>query len=125
MLAQNKPMDKIVLVTDSLKCTGQETEPFFANGEEMVFAGGLFRRKEDDVIAGSAITMIQGIENLVKFGFSLENAVRAASSNPAALMGYAKKGLISPGMDADIAVFDKDFTVLAAMTGGKVRYRII
>jgi N-acetylglucosamine-6-phosphate deacetylase len=123
LLAQNKPVDKIVLVTDSLKPTGQETGPFFANGEEMVFSNGLFRRMEDDVIAGSGLTMIQGVQNLVKFGFSPENAVRAASSNPASVMGYTKKGVIAPGMDADITVFDKDFTVLVTIVEGEIRYK--
>ena len=122
LLAQNKPMDKIVLVTDSLKCTDQETGPLFANGEEMVFSGGLFKRKEDNIIAGSGITMIKGVKNLVKFGFSLENAVRAASSNPAMVMGYSKKGRLVPGMDADIVVFDKDFNVQTTIVGGEIRY---
>ena len=123
LLAQNKPMDKIVMVTDSLKCTGQKTAPYFANGEEMEARDGLFKRKSDGVIAGSAITMIEGVQNMVKFGYSLEDAVRTASSNPASVMRYTKKGFIIPGMDADIAVFDKDFKVLAAMVGGKLLYK--
>ena len=123
LLIKNKPMDKIVLVTDSLKCTGQETGTLFANGEEMALRGGLFKRKEDDVIAGSAITMMQGVQNLVQFGFSLEDAVRAASSNPASVMRYAKKGFIVPGMDADITVFDKNYTPRITMVGGEIRYR--
>jgi len=120
LLARNKSGDKIVLVTDSLKCTGQETEPLFANGEEMVYSGGLFKRKTDGVIAGSALTMIHGVQNLVKFGFTLENAVRAASSNPAVVMGYTRKGIISPGMDADITVFDDNFNIRVTMVGGRV-----
>ena len=125
LLAQNKPAEKIVLITDSLKCTGQETGPFFANGEEMIFAGGVFRRKKDDVIAGSGITMLKGIQNLVQFGFSLENAVKTASSNPARVMRYAGKGILAEGMDADIAVFNKDFTLQAVIRGGKLQYRNI
>ena len=123
LLANNKPMNKIVIVTDSLKCTDQETGTLFANGEEMALRDGLFKRKEDDVIAGSAITMMKGVQNLVKAGFSLEDAVRAASSNPAAVMRYTKKGMIVPGMDADITVFDKNYTVLATIVGGEIRYR--
>ena len=122
LLLQNKAPDKIVLVTDSLKCTDQQAEPFFANGEEMVFVDGLFKRKADSVIAGSAITMIRGVQNMVKYGFSLENAVKAASTNPAAVMRYTKKGTIAPGKDADITVFDNNFTVLATMIEGKIRY---
>jgi N-acetylglucosamine-6-phosphate deacetylase len=125
LLQRTKPIDKIVLVTDGLKPTEQETGPFFANGEEVVYHDGLFHRKLDDVIAGSGLTMIRGVKNLVEFGFSLEDAVKTASSNPAAVMRYTRKGVIVPGMDADITVFNKDFTVLAAMVGGELRYRNI
>ncbi|MDR2701221.1 MAG: N-acetylglucosamine-6-phosphate deacetylase [Spirochaetaceae bacterium] len=122
LLARNKPIDKIVLVTDGLKPTGQETGPFYANGEEVVFHDGLFHRKTDDVIAGSGLTMIRGIQNLVHFGFSLEDAVKTAGFNPAQVMRYNHKGTIIPGMDADLTVFDGDFKVRAVLVEGRVKY---
>ena len=123
MLSLTRSIDKIVLITDSLKCTGQKTGPFFANGEEMNYSGGLFRRKKDDIIAGSGMTIMQGIQNLIKFGFTLEDAVRTASTNPARILHYQKKGLIAAGMDADITVFDKDFNIKVTIVGGEVRYK--
>jgi N-acetylglucosamine-6-phosphate deacetylase len=125
LLQRTKSIDKIVLVTDGLKPTAQEKGPFFANGEEVVFHDGLFHRKTDDVIAGSGLTMIQGVRNLVSFGFSLEDAVKTASSNPAAVMRYTRKGVIVPGMDADITVFDKDYRILATMVDGELRFTIL
>ncbi|MDR2048943.1 MAG: amidohydrolase family protein, partial [Treponema sp.] len=124
LLQRTKPIDKIVLITDGLRPTTQEEGPFFANGEEVVFHDGLFHRKMDDIIAGSGLTMIQGIRNLVDFGFSLEDAVKTASSNPATVMRYTRKGVIVPGMDADITVFDKDYRILAAMVGGELRFTV-
>ncbi|MDR2394892.1 MAG: N-acetylglucosamine-6-phosphate deacetylase [Treponema sp.] len=121
LLQRDKPLDKIVLVTDGLKPTEQREGPFFANGEEVVFHDGTFHRKQDDVIAGSALTMIQGIKNLVSFGFSLEDAVKAASFNPAHVMGYRRKGSIVPGRDADVTVFDRDFSVLLVIAGGIIK----
>jgi N-acetylglucosamine-6-phosphate deacetylase len=122
LLLRDKPIDKIVLVTDGLKPTEQEAGPFFANGEEVVFHDGAFHRAMDDVIAGSGLTMIRGVKNLVDFGFSLEDAVRTASSNPANVMRYRNKGSIIPGSDADIVVFDRGFKVLAVTVGGVVKY---
>ncbi|MDR1143677.1 MAG: N-acetylglucosamine-6-phosphate deacetylase [Spirochaetaceae bacterium] len=122
LLLRDKPIDKIVLITDGLKPTAQEKGPFYANGEEVVFHNGFFQRKMDDVIAGSGLTMIRGIENMVKFGFSLEDAVKAASSNPAQVMRYTHKGTIIPGMDADLTVFDKTFTIRAVLAGGEIKY---
>ena len=122
LLLRNKDIDKIVLITDSLKPTGQEQGPFYANGEEVVFHDGLFHRKKDDIIAGSGLTMIRGIKNLVNFGFSIEDAVKTASSNPALIMRYYRKGTIVPGKDADLTVFDKDYSVRAVLVEGEVKY---
>ncbi|MDR0601272.1 MAG: N-acetylglucosamine-6-phosphate deacetylase, partial [Treponema sp.] len=120
LLQRDKPIDKIVLVTDGLRPTEQAEGPFYANGEEVVFHDGLFHRKSDDVIAGSALTMIRGIKNLIGFGFSPEDAVKTASFNPAQVMRYNNQGAIVPGRFADLAVFDRNFTVKLVMTGGRI-----
>jgi N-acetylglucosamine-6-phosphate deacetylase len=125
LLLRDKPIDKIVLVTDGLKPTEQTEGPFFANHEEVVFHDGVFHRKSDDVIAGSGLTMIRGVKNLVSFGFSLEDAVKAASANPAQVMRYRQKGTIIPGNDGDITVFDDNFTVLATLVGGVLKHNML
>jgi len=120
LILRNKPIDKIVLVTDGLKPTEQKEGPFFANNEEVYFRGGVFYRKSDDVIAGSGLTMIRGIKNLVAAGFSLEDAVKTASMNPAQIMRYNNQGAIIPGRFADITVFDKNYEIRMVMVGGKI-----
>jgi N-acetylglucosamine-6-phosphate deacetylase len=124
LLKRDKPIDKIVLVTDGLKPTEQTEEPFFANGEEVVFHDGAFHRKIDDVFAGSSLTMIRGVKNLVHYGFSLEEAVKTASTNPSQVMRFAGKGSIVPGFDADLVVFNKDFEILASIVGGKLKKNV-
>ncbi|MDR2792470.1 MAG: N-acetylglucosamine-6-phosphate deacetylase [Treponema sp.] len=121
LLQRDKPNDKIVLVTDGLKPTEQKEGPFFANGEEVIFHDGAFHRKIDDVIAGSGLTMIQGIKNLVSFGFSLEDAAKTAAFNPAQVLRYNHKGALIPGYDADITVFDGDFNIRAVIVGGSIK----
>lgn len=121
MLAKEKPADKIVLVTDSLRPTGQTSGTLIAKGEEVYIKEGLFARKSDDVIAGSALTMIQGVRNLTEMGIDLENALRMASTNPATVLGLEKMiGSLLPGRDADIAVFDKNFNILQTIIKGKI-----
>ena len=120
LLLRDKPIDKIVLVTDGLKPTEQKEGPFFANQEEVCFQNGVFHRKSDGVIAGSGLTMIRGIKNLVASGFSLEDAVKTASFNPAQVMRYNKQGAIIPGRLADITVFNHDFEIRLVMIGGKI-----
>jgi N-acetylglucosamine-6-phosphate deacetylase len=120
LLLRNKPIDKIVLITDGLKPTGQETGPFFANQEEVHFHDGAFHRVSDDVIAGSGLTMIRGIRNLAAGGFSMEDAIKTASFNPAQVMRYNRQGAIIPGHFADLTVFDHNFNIRLVMTGGKI-----
>jgi N-acetylglucosamine-6-phosphate deacetylase len=125
LLLRDKSIDKIILVTDSLKPTGQQEGPFFANGEEVIFKDGVFHRKADGVIAGSGLTMIRGVQNLEASGFSLEDAVRAASFNPAQVMRYRGKGSLIPGNDADLVVFDRNFNILAVTVEGVLKYNLL
>jgi N-acetylglucosamine-6-phosphate deacetylase len=119
LLMRDKPVSKVVLVTDSLKPTELSNCPLFANREEVYLKDELFLRKKDDVIAGSSLTMIKGLQNLVKFGVPLENAIEMASSNPSRIIGLGKRGLLVPGYQADIAVFDESYNVLASIVGGR------
>jgi len=120
LLLRNKTIDKIVLITDGLKPTEQKEGPLFANNEEVYYSGGVFLRKSDDVIAGSGLTMIRGVKNLTAAGFSLEDAVKTATFNPAQIMRYYNQGAIIPGRYADITVFDNEFKIRLVMIGGKI-----
>jgi N-acetylglucosamine-6-phosphate deacetylase len=120
LIMRDKPVDKIVLITDGLKPTEQKKGPFLANNEEVYFHDGVFRRKSDDVIAGSGLTMIRGIQNLVSSGFSIEDAVKTASLNPATIMRYNNQGAIIPGRYADLTVFDKNFEIRFVMIDGLI-----
>jgi N-acetylglucosamine-6-phosphate deacetylase len=119
LLLRDKPSNKVVLVTDALKPTKQESYPLFANREEVALRDGLFYRKSDEVIAGSSLTMIEGLRNLKEYGIPLEKAIEMASSNPSRILGFQKQGLLVPGYIADITVFSKDFNVQATMIDGK------
>jgi N-acetylglucosamine-6-phosphate deacetylase len=119
LLMRDKPVGNVVLVTDSLKPTEQHMCPLFANHEEVVLHDGVFHRKSDDVIAGSALTMIDGVRNLVSYGVPIENAAEMAAANPSRILGLGKRGLLVPGYEADIVVFGQDFRVMAAIVGGR------
>ncbi|CEM62696.1 N-acetylglucosamine-6-phosphate deacetylase [Treponema phagedenis] len=121
LLVRDKPLDKIVLVTDGLKPTEQYEGQLIANGEEVVHRDGCFHRKTDDVIAGSSLSMIRGVKKLTSFGLPVETAVKFATINPAEIMRYSKLGAITPGYEADITVFDKQFNVLATVIKGSLK----
>ncbi len=123
LLLQDKPIEKIVLVTDALKPTMQKNPPFYANGEEVHIKKGAFYRKSDDVMAGSALTMIKGIENLCSYGVSIQDAVKMATYNPASIFRLSKVGRVSPGNYADIVVFDEHFKILYTIVRGAFAYK--
>lgn len=114
-----KPIDKIVLVTDALKPTKQKKKPLIANGDE-VYLDKCFYRKEDNAIAGSALTMIDSVRNIVSYGIGLENAVHMASTNPARIMKQDHLGVIAPGYDADLVILSPKLNVLHTIIHGKV-----
>lgn len=107
------------MVTDSLKPTKQKAEHLFANNEE-VYLDKCFYRKSDNVIAGSAMTMIDSVKNLVSWGLSVEQAVQMSSANPAQVLKLSNKGIIAPGYDADLVVFNQDFHIIHTILNGQI-----
>lgn len=127
LLMRNKAADKMVLVTDALKPTGQTTEPLYANNEEVFLSEeGVFLRKKDNVIAGSSLTMDKGVRNLYNFGVSLDLAFRMATCNPAQIIGKDTHfGYLLPGMTADITVMDYDFNVKMTLIDGEIKHNTL
>lgn len=71
--------------------------------------------------AGSTTLLNQMIPILVQqVGIPLHEAVRMASLTPARVIGVAEhKGSLEPGKDADIAIFNGDFTAWGTIIGGQ------
>lgn len=120
-LRRVKSEDKLVLITDALTPTAQPNGPFIANGDRVVFEGGVWRRESDKVITGSALTLPQGIKNLVAWGYSMGQAVRCATANPAALLQLKNRGQIARGFQADILLLNKDFAPEKLLIGGNIK----
>ena len=114
-----KSLDKVVLVTDALKPTKQKSGKLVANGDE-VYLDKCFYRKSDDAIAGSALTMIDSVKNIVSYGFHLDQAIRMAATNPARIMKQQHLGIIAPGYDADIIILNQKLNVLYTIIQGKI-----
>ena len=56
-------------------------------------------------------------------GIPLHEAVRMASLTPARVIGAdGRKGSLAAGKDADVAVFEDDFTAWRTMIGGRWVY---
>ncbi|MDP5291420.1 N-acetylglucosamine-6-phosphate deacetylase [Oceanimonas sp. CHS3-5] len=76
---------------------------------------------EHGTLGGSALTMIEGVKNLVQqAGLSLENALAMASRNPARVLGLERHiGMASPGRVANLVAFDAHFNVVTTVVNGQ------
>ncbi len=103
--------DRICLISDSLRCAGMPEGQYSLGGQEIFVKEGR-ATLESGVLAGSTIHLLEAVRRAVAFGVPLEQAVAAATRNPAASIGMQDRlGALAPGAHADLVVLDKDLNV--------------
>ena len=82
--------------------------------------GGVAKLVGTDTIACSAANLWQCLQNVLSWGIPEEEAVRAASYNPAcALSADGKIGSIEKGKLADFIITNADYSEKRVFIGGK------
>lgn len=114
--------DRLFLVTDAVAPVGTNMESFIFEGKKVYYKDGKCV-DESGTLGGAALTMIDGVKNLVKHvGVSLEEATRMATSYPAkAIKVDNRYGYIKKGYTADLAIFDTDFNINKMVVKGNIR----
>jgi N-acetylglucosamine-6-phosphate deacetylase len=112
--------DKLILVTDATAPAGADMDHFIFVGKKVYYRDGKCV-DENGTLGGSALTMIEAIQNSVEHaGIALDEALRMATLYPARAIGLEHKlGRIRTGMVANLTVFDRDFNVLATVVNGQ------
>jgi N-acetylglucosamine-6-phosphate deacetylase len=118
LVAWRAASSRFALVTDAAPAAGAGDGTFVLGGREVVAAGGVVRGP-DGQLAGSALTMIDGVRNLHSLGVPLDDALRAASEVPAVVAQRPDLGRIVPGAAADIVVIDDRLDVIRVLVEGK------
>lgn len=115
---------RIALITDGVTPAGLREGTFRIGDAEASLANGEMRLP-DGTIAGSVATMADVVRNVVRWGIAdLAAAMAMASATPArALSLDGRKGLVSPGHDADLVALNDDLSVTATWVGGRLAYR--
>jgi|SRR5882672_1255879 len=117
LVAQAKGLEQTVLITDATAATGMPDGRYHLGSLEVEVRDG--RCMADGKLAGSILTMDKAVRNLSRFaGWSLPQAVAAASRNPARVGGVANKGVLAAGTDADFIVLNPAGEVLRTFVGG-------
>jgi N-acetylglucosamine-6-phosphate deacetylase len=114
--------DRLCVISDATSGAGLPEGSRFRMGEmEYEVHDGVGMMFDRSCFAGSTTLLNQMIPILVEqVGIPLANAIRMASLNPARVIGVDdRKGSIEPGKDADIAIFNDDFTAWRTLIGGR------
>ena len=121
-IAKDILKEKLFLVTDAVAPVGTNMESFMFEGNKVLYKDGKCI-SPDGTLGGSALTMIEGVQNLVKYvGVSLEEALLMASTYPAKAVkvdneyGYVKEGYI-----ADLVVLDKELNISNMIVKGEYK----
>src|SRR5579863_2297063 len=108
---------RAILVTDAMSAAGMPDGIYRLGGMDVDVQAG--KATHDGVLAGSALTLDLGLANLVAFtGAPLEQALAAATVNPAAMLGLGLGNALAPGELADMAVLDGAGRLTASVMGG-------
>ena len=110
---------RICLISDALRCCGMPDGQYELGGQDVFLKGGI-ARLSDGTIAGSAATLTQCLQNAVAFGIDRNEAIRAATLNPARQLGCADRvGSIAVGMHADFLICDESLELRSVYIGGR------
>jgi len=113
--------NRMILVSDSGRCTGQpEGYQFDLGGQMAELRGGVAKLVGTDTIACSASDMWKCLTNTISWGVPETEAVRAATYNPAKALGALDKiGSIETGKYADFIVCTPDYSEKTVYIGGE------
>ncbi|MGF1682582.1 N-acetylglucosamine-6-phosphate deacetylase [Photobacterium makurazakiensis] len=119
-MAHRMKGEKLVLVTDATAPAGADMDHFIFVGKKVYYRDGKCV-DENGTLGGSALTMIEAIQNSVEHaGIALDEAIRMATLYPARAISVDKKlGAIKKGMVANLAIFDRDYNVRATVVNGE------
>ncbi|MBP3684801.1 MAG: N-acetylglucosamine-6-phosphate deacetylase [Oscillospiraceae bacterium] len=113
--------NRMILVSDSGRCAGQpEGYQFDLGGQMAELRDGVAKLVGTETIACSASNMWKCLTNTISWGVPEEEAVRAATYNPAKALAAADKvGSIETGKYADFVITNADYSEKRVFIGGK------
>ncbi len=111
-----------VLITDAIDAAGAGDGDYRLGGQAVRVRDGVARLAaggDGGSIAGSTLTMDAAVRRAVDNRISLERAVAAASTTPAAVLGLGSShGALAPGRRADLVLLDAGLRAEAVFVAG-------
>jgi len=114
-----KGPERAVLITDGTAGTGMPPGQYRMGTFEFEVRDG--KCLANGVLAGSLLTLDQAVRNAITYaGWSLQQALRAATLNPAQILNLADTGSLKPGARADLLVLSSSGEVRQTVIAGRV-----
>lgn len=100
--------ERVILISDSVRATGMENGTYELGGQEVTVKDRKAVLK-DGTLAGSATNLYGCMCKAVEFGIPLEQAIMAATANPARSIGiFDRVGSIRIGKQADLLLVSEN-----------------
>lgn len=121
-----KGPDKICLVTDSMRAAGMPDGEYILgslkDGQRVIVEDGVAKLPDRTAFAGSVATADRLVRTMVNLiDIPIIEAVKMITATPACSIGVDdRKGILAPGKDADIVVFDENINVKSVITRGNI-----
>jgi N-acetylglucosamine-6-phosphate deacetylase len=119
LFLQAKGVENAVLITDAMAASGMPDGTYQLGPITVQVKDG--KCTANGSLAGSVLTMDRAVRNLTQFSnWSLRDAVRAATFNPAHAASLGGHGHLAPGCEANIAVLNPSGEVRQTIVRGRL-----
>ncbi|AKF24036.1 N-acetylglucosamine-6-phosphate deacetylase [Sulfurovum lithotrophicum] len=114
--------ERLVLITDAMRAGCMKNGIYDLGGRRVAVEEGK-ATLDDGTLAGSVLKMNDALKHMTEAaGMTLLEAVNAVTKIPAEKLGL-KKGELKSGYDADMVIFDEDFSIITTIVNGEVKYK--
>lgn len=115
-----KGPDRLALVTDAMRAAGLDTcGEFEIAGRRCIVEDGVAKLPDRSAFAGSVATADRLLRSSIAAGIPLTDSVKMLTRTPARLMNLPQKGMLAPGYDADVVIFDENIALQRVILKGE------
>jgi len=121
-LVHKVKQDNLMLITDAMRAGCMRCGMYDLGGRSVEVTANAEALLEDGTLAGSVLKMNEALQHMVQYtAMDVSEAVNAVTYVPARKLGI-QKGSLEKGYDADIVIFDENFSIITTIINGEVKY---
>jgi N-acetylglucosamine-6-phosphate deacetylase len=109
----------VALVTDAMAAAGMADGAYRLGSQDVTVTDGVARLTHGGAIAGGTAHLLDVLRTTVAGGVPLVDAVLAAATTPATVLGDPRVGALEVGRRADVLVTDSDLRIIEILRAGR------